>query len=142
MTQFSFTDELQTGNALIDGEHRELVRRINLLFDAMEAGASGDGLLKAMDALVAYAAEHFAHESAEMARIRYVAALAHESEHEKLMQQIVGLRDMVTAGGRINVPAVSDFLSEWLREHILSADRKLAAALRQERRAASAAHAG
>ena len=74
-----------------------------------------------------------------MARIQYVAALAHASEHRKLLQQLSGLKQMLDAGGRLNIPAIADFLSQWLRDHILGADMKLAAALKQQRSAIAAA---
>ena len=129
MTQFSWSDDLYTGNASIDGDHRELIRLINALFKAMDGGHGGN-MGKAMHELIAYTEEHFAREEAEMERIQYVAALAHKGEHTKLIRQIVELEKMLDAGGKINVPAVSDFLSAWLRDHIRAADMKLAAVLK------------
>ena len=70
-----------------------------------------------------------------MERIQYVALLAHKAEHAKLLRQLAELKEMLDAGGRINIPAVADFLDEWLRNHILTADMKLAAALRKQRSA-------
>jgi hemerythrin-like metal-binding protein len=136
MAQFSWTDDLHTGNALIDGDHRELIGLVNALFEAMEMGQASDAMGKAMNDLIAYTRKHFAREEAEMARIQYVASLAHQSEHTKLIQQVLELKDMLDAGGRINVPAVSDFLREWLRDHILTADLKLAAALKRQKQTA------
>ncbi len=141
MAQFCWTDDLYTGNALIDGDHRELIRLTNALFRTMEGGHAGDGMSKAMHELIAYTEEHFAREEAEMERIEYVAALAHQTEHARLIKQIVELGQMLDAGGRINVPAVSAFLSEWLRDHIRAADMKLAAALKHQRRFAPAPQA-
>ena len=88
-----------------------------------------------MNDLIAYTGEHFGREEAEMERIQYVAALAHQAEHTKLLKQLVELKQVLDAGGRINIPAVSDFLGEWLRDHILAADMKLAAALKRQRSA-------
>ena len=135
MAQFSWTDDLYTRNALIDGDHRELIRLINVLFEVMESGQVGDAVSKAMHNLTAFTKEHFGREEAEMERIQYVATLAHRSEHAKLIRQIVEMKDVLDAGGRINIPAVSDFLGAWLRDHILAADMKLAAALKQQRSA-------
>jgi hemerythrin-like metal-binding protein len=135
MAQFSWTDDLHTRNALIDGDHRELIRLINVLFDAMASARADDGMRRAMNDLVAYTKEHFAREETEMQRIRYVASLAHKGEHRKLLRQLIELKAILDAGGRINIPAVSDYLSAWLRDHILTADIKLATALKQQRSA-------
>lgn len=132
MAQFSWTDDLYTGSTLIDGDHRKLVELINAFFQAMESGQGNGRVSKAMNDLIAYTGEHFAREEAEMGRAQYVAALAHKGEHTKLLKQLVGLKEMLDARGRINVPAVADFLSGWLREHILTTDMKLAATLKQQ----------
>ena len=89
-------------------------------------------MAKAMNDLIAYTGEHFGREEAEMERIEYVAVLAHKSEHTKLLKQLVELKEMLDAGGRMNTPAVADFLSRWLHDHILTTDKKLAAALKQQ----------
>lgn len=131
MAQFSWTDDLYTGSALIDGDHRKLIGLLNTLFGTMESRQGNARMSRAMNDLIAYSEAHFGREEAEMERIQYVASLAHRAEHAKLIRQLVELKSMLDAGGRINIPAVSDFLSEWLRQHILTVDLKLAAALRQ-----------
>jgi hemerythrin-like metal-binding protein len=135
MAQFSWTDDLYTGSTLMDGDHGKLIGFVNTLFETMESGQGNDRMSKAMNDLIAYTREHFNREEAEMERIQYVAALAHKSEHAKLLQQLVELKTTLDAGGRINTPAVADFLGEWLRHHILMADMKLAAALKMRRSA-------
>jgi hemerythrin-like metal-binding protein len=99
----------------------------------MQSSQGSGDVGTAMNDLIAYTGEHFRREEAEMVRTRYVAELAHRSEHTKLLKQLVELKQMLDAGGRMNNPAVADFLSQWLRDHILAADRKLAAALKQPR---------
>lgn len=132
MAQFSWTDDLYTRSTLIDGDHRKLVDLVNTFFESMQSGQGNGRMSKAMHDLLAYTGEHFSREETEMERIEYVAALAHQAEHAKLLKQLVELKAMLDAGGGINVPAVADFLSGWLRDHILTADMKLAAALKQQ----------
>jgi hemerythrin-like metal-binding protein len=138
MAQFSWTDDLYTGDALIDGDHRKLVELVNAFFQCMQSGQDQLGLCTAMSDLVTYTGEHFRREEAEMERTQYVAALAHQAEHAKLLKQLAELKLMLDAGGRMNIPAVADFLSQWLRDHILTKDMKLAAALGQRRSPAPA----
>jgi hemerythrin len=136
MAQFSLNDDLLTGSSLIDGDHRMLVDLMNAFLESAQNGHGDARTAQAMSALVAYTREHFVHEEAEMQRIQYVALLAHKAEHSKLLRQLIELKEMLDAGGRMNVPAVAEFLSEWLRDHILAADMKLAATLKQQHRAA------
>jgi hemerythrin-like metal-binding protein len=139
MAQFIWTDDLYTGSTMIDGDHRKLVELVNAFFLSMQNGEDQGRVSKTMKDLIAYSGEHFSREEAEMARIQYVAALAHKAEHTKLLKQLMELKEMLDAGGRMNVPAVADFLSGWLRDHILAADMKLAATLKQPRSHAPAA---
>ncbi len=132
MAQFSWTDDLYTGSTLIDGDHLKLVDLVNAFFQSMQSGQGNGRMGNAMRDLIAYTGEHFSREEAEMQRIEYVAALAHQAEHSKLLRQLVGLKEMLDAGGRMNLPAVADFLGGWLRDHILTADMKLAATLKQQ----------
>lgn len=132
MSRFSWTDDLYTGNALIDGDHRKLVDLVNVLFESLQSEAGDGRMPEAMHDLIAFAGEHFAREEAVMTRIEYVAARAHRAEHTKLLKQLVELKAMLDAGGKINSPAVADFLGAWLRNHILTTDMKLAATLRQQ----------
>jgi len=130
MGHISWTDDLRTGNSLIDGDHRELISLVNALCAALVQPEASAGIGKAMNDLIVYSKQHFGREEAEMQRIQYVASLAHASEHAKLIEQLVELKAMLDAGGRINVAAVPAFLDEWLRNHILTADMKLAMSLR------------
>ena len=131
MAQFSWTDDLFTGSTLIDGDHGKLVDLVNALFQSMQNDQGNGPISKAMHDLIAYTGEHFGREEAEMQRIGYVAVLAHKAEHSKLLRQLIELNEMLDVGGRINIPAVTAFLSEWLRAHILAADMKFAAALKR-----------
>ena len=135
MAHFSWTDDLYTGSGLIDSDHRRLIGLVNAFFESTESGQVNERMSKAMNELVAYTEEHFGREEAEMERIQYVASLAHKGEHLKLTRQLVELRAILDSGAKINIPAVSDFLSAWLRHHILTADMKLAAVLQRQRSA-------
>ena len=131
MAQFLWTDDLSTGNALIDGDHHKLIDMINALFESMAKGQANDIIGKVLNNLIIYTREHFGREEMEMQRIRYVAALSHKAEHTKLIKQVVDLKVSLDAGQKISVLAVSNFLSDWLRNHILTVDMKLATALRE-----------
>ena len=132
MAHFAWTDDLCTGNSFIDGDHRKLISMVNALFDAMEKGQASDIMSKVMHNLIVYTKEHFGREEEEMRRINYAAWISHKSEHTKLIKQVLELKSTMDAGGRINVAAVSKFLSDWLRNHILTVDMKLAAALQTQ----------
>jgi len=130
MANFAWTDSLATGSALIDGDHRKLISMVNALYDSLDKGQANDIMGKVLNNLIVYTTEHFAREEAEMQRIKYAASLSHKSEHTKLLKQVLELKSSVDAGKKLNAVAVSSFLSGWLRNHIMTVDTKLAAALK------------
>jgi hemerythrin-like metal-binding protein len=132
MAHFLWTDDLFTGNELIDGDHHKLISMVNALFDSMAKGQANEIISKVLHNLIIYTKEHFGREEAEMKRIRYVASISHKSEHTKLIDQVAELKASLDAGGKINVLTVSSFLSDWLRHHILTVDKQLAAALKEQ----------
>ena len=131
MAQFAWTDDLVTGNDLIDNDHRKLISMVNALFDSMAKGQANDIMSKVLNNLIIYTKEHFGREEAEMKRIKYAAEISHRSEHAKLIKQVLDLKTTMDRGEKINVVTVSTFLSDWLRNHILTVDKKLAVALPQ-----------
>lgn len=136
MAHFLWTDDLSTGNELIDGDHHKLINMVNALFDSMAKGQANEIISKVLNNLILYTKAHFGREEAEMKRIQYVATISHTSEHTKLIKQVAELKASLDAGEKINVLAVSSFLSNWLRHHILTVDKQLAAALKEQAQAA------
>ena len=131
MANFAWTDDLITGNELIDGDHRKLISMVNALFDSMAKGQANDIMSKVLHNLIIYTKEHFGREEAEMKRINYSASITHKAEHTKLIQQVLDLKAKLDGGEKINAVSVSTFLSSWLRDHILTVDMRLAAALQK-----------
>src|SRR5664279_3427298 len=131
MAYFLWTDDLSTGNTLIDSDHHKLISMVNALFESMAKGQANDVISKVLNNLIIYTGEHFGREEAEMHRIQYVGMVTHTAEHTKLIKQVSDLKASLDAGKKINVVSVSSFLSDWLRNHIMTVDKKLAAALRE-----------
>lgn len=131
MAQFAWSDDLITGNDLIDNDHRKLISMVNVLFDSMAKGQANDIMSKVLNNLIIYTKEHFGREEAEMKRINYSASISHQAEHTKLIKQVLDLKAKLDSGEKINAVSVSTFLSSWLREHILAVDMRLAAALQK-----------
>lgn len=131
MPEISWNDELLTGNAFIDEDHRKLASMVNAFLDALSKGQGNDVVAKVLNNLMVYTRSHFDREEAEMQRINYPGTLAHKAEHTRLMNEVHALKAKMESGEKISATAVFTFLNTWLRHHILEVDMKLAAAMRQ-----------
>ncbi len=125
---------LETGDADIDAQHRELFARVDRLLEASHEarGASEIGAL--LDFLGDYVVTHFAAEERRMAESGYpdAAAEAHRQEHRRFVEDYGILYRQFRNEGpqRRFVIRVSDRVTSWLREHIYRTDRAFAEWLR------------
>lgn len=62
MSRYEFTKNLETGNAMIDREHRELIQAVNRLLDACSEGKGRAFMDETIKFLNNYVNQHFSHE--------------------------------------------------------------------------------
>ncbi len=126
MDTFIWSERFVTGQPQVDDEHQELVRLINRV-GTLSAGESGAGgqIADILEALVDYAAVHFAHEEELMERIgcdpRHVDL--HRKIHADFASQIVNMR--AVSSGPSDIEYLLRFLSNWLAYHILGTDQAM-----------------
>lgn len=118
------------GNSDIDSEHQHIIEIINRINDYLSDKQGLESAWHAMDELVAFTREHFAHEEQIMAEFGYFDAPAHIAEHHKLLDQIGNLiGEARHAPSQVRASLVTAFLADWAELHILNEDRKLGAYL-------------
>lgn len=118
---------LETGNAAVDEQHRELVG----LFNELEDTERDDGpaeVRRALDDLTEYVAVHFEMEEQLMRSLAYPpeAFGEHVREHRDLTART---RELVLAhrtGELDSVAPITELLRDWLCDHIEKLDRRLA----------------
>ena len=126
MTIFSWNASWETGNALIDEQHRELLSRFEALSSALLNGTSKEEFQQLCGFLADYAETHFAAEESLMARLGYPRLASHKAIHDDMRQRIGGLvskYDPLPGKGSLEV---MKFLTDWLLGHMDSEDRLLA----------------
>lgn len=90
-----FTDDLITGNELIDSQHEELIGRINKLLDSCEAGEGKISAIKMLDYLAKYTDTHFGDEEALQKEVCYPDYDKHHAKYEEFKQTIQELNEML-----------------------------------------------
>jgi hemerythrin len=125
---YQWTDDLLTGIADIDEQHKELFRRLNALSDACTQQQGRKEIARYVDFLMEYVAYHFTAEEREMTTHRYPGLADHENEHEEFKKQINALsRDLRVSGASHELIQVALWTSaEWLANHVKGTDREMA----------------
>ena len=124
-----FTDDLITGNEMIDGQHKELIEKINGLMRACDERADKAGAVKMLNYLADYTEYHFKEEEGLQEAIGYPGIKDHKKKHEELKQTVKELHDMLEeeeGPSDAFVAKVNEKVTEWLYYHIKTFDRSVA----------------
>jgi len=127
MPNFKWNNYLSVNDPVLDSDHRHIIGLLDELHGAMEQGKSQDILERVLADLFTYTREHFKREEELMQRIHYADFSAHKAEHQKLMLTVVDLQKRLREGEACLNLTVITFLFDWVFNHIMSVDKKLAA---------------
>jgi len=128
-----WSSRYETGNELVDSQHRGLFGAVNKLADSFKEGNAPNQVVESLDFLVAYTVEHFQTEEQFMLDDGYPGLAAHAEEHQRLMQQVRELQAKFMAGRPVTMD-VTIFLVEWLTTHISGSDMRYAEFVREKNR--------
>ena len=140
MTLYEWNPALETGNALIDDQHRGLFALANQLADAIASCTlNDDGLCKededtlanAIYGLTDYCVEHFGDEEDLMQASEYPQLPTHRSLHEQLSGTTLKNAACYFNDEGIVPESLAPFFAEWLSNHILKEDMRFVAYLRE-----------
>lgn len=124
-----FTDDLLTGNVMIDEQHQELIGRINKLQRSLEKGNEQIAAVSTLDFLSDYVDFHFNAEEALQEQIKYPGIAEHKAQHAKFKQTIADLQEMLRdeeGPSEHFVGVVNANVADWFLKHIKTFDRSLA----------------
>lgn len=125
--KYELTDDLLTGNALIDSEHRELFAAVNNLIDACAQGKGRDQIQKTVQFLGDYVAKHFRDEEGLQTKSNYPGYPAHKQFHDGYRRKLAETTQVLTREGP-SVKALGDLngVVAILVSHIRTEDKRLA----------------
>ncbi len=124
-----FDETLITGNEMIDGQHKELIGKINDLLKSCEDNANKVGAVKMLDYLAEYTDYHFAAEEKLQEEIEYPGIKEHKEKHAELKKVVKELHEMLEdeeGPSEAFVESVNKNVTEWLYYHIKTFDRSVA----------------
>lgn len=125
---FVWSQDLETGNAQIDAEHRQLIQATNRLLEACAAGKGQQELHATVDFLRQYTLTHFLHEEALQLDYNYPDYPNHKHLHEVFLESVEELATHLYEDGPSAelVTEINRRLAGWLLNHIKTEDIKVA----------------
>lgn len=138
-----WNEKLMTGVNEIDDQHRILVNTLNEANAVLVTNTTPDFLEQITRDLLSYALYHFETEEDLMQQYGYDESLAedaerHQKEHRAFSSKVVAVREGLKGGIMISREELLSFLNNWLVNHILNTDKKLASFIIDQRNAGKA----
>lgn len=124
MKRIEWGERFSVGVAVLDEQHKELIRMLNCLIDHPRAGADSEPMVDVLEKMTQYAAYHFRTEEQLFSEYEYPQYAAHNAEHTEFKTKAA--RFCMEAIARKNGLAgeVLHYLRAWLMNHILVSDMK------------------
>lgn len=121
-----WSKEIETGNQLIDSEHKELFAKINAFLEACSQGKGRAEILNTLEFLKQYTAIHFSHEEKLLRESGYPDYTRHKQLHVLFNQSVDKIEKKFKAEGATIalVGEINQNIGNWLVAHIKAEDMK------------------
>ncbi|WDP92843.1 MAG: bacteriohemerythrin [Desulfobacter sp.] len=116
-------ERMMIGLSDVDEQHRELVAMVNELHRAMKLKAGAREAGQILKRLADYTVYHFGFEEELFDAHGYPETDAHKKIHQDLVAKVVEIQEDFNQGKAALSMELMEFLTRWLREHILKTDK-------------------
>ena len=132
----TWTPDLETGNAAIDSQHKQLILSANALVDAYLSGKGRQEVGTTLHFLVGYTIQHFADEEELQKKHDYPEYQTHKQAHIDFTDVVHDLTKRFSHEGFSDefINEVYVTTTEWLFDHIRGEDLKMAAYIKSKER--------
>lgn len=128
--QMKWGAHYHVGVAEVDDQHEQIVAVINAMCENLRSGAPEERQAPLIEELIRRAVEHFEYEEGLMKKSLCPDYELHKAEHEFFAAQALNFQEQFH-GGLVKVDeAFLVYLKDWLRNHMLVADRRMSRHLR------------
>lgn len=132
----AWTEDLATGIALIDEEHKECFVKADQLFEAGKKGKGKEEVGKMLLFLDEYTRKHFKDEEDYMLRLGYPGYAEQKQMHDQFIEQLKKLRQEYdqSGGNLLVILNANQMVIDWLIQHISVADKRIGKFVREQQK--------
>jgi len=112
-----------------DEDHKKLFSLLNTLHDAMKTGRGSQVIQQVVTELADYTERHFSREEMLLRQTNYPDLDSHKAQHQIFVKQVEQFQSDLKARNMAQSIAVTEFLKDWLANHIKQVDRRYSAHL-------------
>jgi len=124
METIKWDDSLSVHIETIDYQHKKLVELINEFYEHIQKGSQKEKMQEVITALKKYTLFHFTTEEKLMTQHHYEGLVVHKKEHEAFVAKVLDFETRYNAGKMILSVEITNFLKNWVVNHIMGTDKK------------------
>ncbi|MCC6586432.1 MAG: hemerythrin family protein [Bryobacterales bacterium] len=113
------------GHQEIDLQHEQIIQRLNDLHGHWKANATRRQLTGCLAELIDATVGHFRTEERVMVSSRYPRYQSHKADHDAFAGAVLAFQQKFQAGEACFDDAFFDYVSTWLRNHLIASDRPM-----------------
>lgn len=132
MSIIGWGQNYSVGVTELDNHHKQLINMINELYYAMSKDRGQKLVNDIIKDMLAYAQMHFNIEENYMRKSGYLGSLQHFREHERFVKKAQEMSQRSEDGEFVLSFEVIQYLSDWLKCHILESDMKYVPTLKKQ----------
>jgi len=117
-------EKYSVGLSIIDEEHKELIRIMNVAIKAKQHNDNIDEISKLLKQLTVYTLKHFSTEESYMVEFNYPEFQYHKEEHHDFSNKVIEYCNRVIEGDCHVANEILEYLKQWLINHIQITDKK------------------
>lgn len=117
-------DSLKTNIGMIDAQHHRLIDMINEFYDTINKQNVDKLLNHLIKEMRAYTLLHFNTEEKLFIRYNYPESVEHRNEHKVFLDKVEELEKKLREKKLVMSFEVTNFLKNWIVEHIQGSDQK------------------
>ncbi len=114
------------GFDLIDNQHKKLIDMINELYTSFIFGEAQTKAAGIINEMVNYTDYHFKTEEKFFDKYKYPETEQHKEIHQSFVDKAIELKHGLESGQMTVTYDIMNFLRQWLIDHILKEDKKMA----------------
>jgi hemerythrin-like metal-binding protein len=132
MAAVTWNESYSVGVKALDEQHKKLFAMVNQMHEAMSAGKGRAIIGQVMDELFDYVRLHFTTEEKLLEKYNYAGLSEQKREHEAFIKKVTEMQQKMQAGNLTLSIEISQFLRNWITEHIMGVDKKYSAFLNEK----------
>lgn len=124
--KLQWTAGLSVSNDRIDKEHQRWIELFNNFYNGIAEGSPKEKLEELILGMLDYTKYHFKSEEEYMLSVNYPGFAGHQESHKAFIKKVEEFHQKTTSGKLILSLEVTNFLKNWLIDHIKGSDLQYA----------------